>query len=332
MTRDELMDLGMEVYGWRLDYEDHYFQHDPKCLCVMHLTGHALDHLIDNIFNAGPPPALWEFMTEQSMGEVAYSVTSHVYPFSQLANTLIQHKQLKVMQMRYLDMDQELDYSEKCCNWNEVSHAEKYFPEINNQVILWTPHGWYKLTSTEKVVISIYFQDLLGLKASPKSIGNYLPDQVKRWGKMHFKGDAECIRSCWAHEAVKEMYHDASFARLELVIDEYEDDPGWPTWDKQIVCYGQVQLYIHVTLLAEPHLRTDHDLTAILALITLCKTSRMDASLTPVWYQESELVCAFNIATIDCVVGQVKVDDHWGIINQSFGSECTVMYSMWEPE
>ena len=226
MTRDELMDLGMEVYGWRLDYEDHYFQHDPKCLCVMHLTGHALDHLIDNIFNAGPPPALWEFMTEQSMGEVAYSVTSHVYPFSQLANTLIQHKQLKVMQMRYLDMDQELDYSEKCCNWNEVSHAEKYFPEINNQVILWTPHGWYKLTSTEKVVISIYFQDLLGLKASPKSIGNYLPDQVKRWGKMHFKGDAECIRSCWAHEAVKEMYHDASFARLELVIDEYEDDPG----------------------------------------------------------------------------------------------------------
>ena len=123
-------------------------------------------------------------------------------------------------------MDQGLDYSEKHCDWNEVSHAEKYFPEINNQVILQTPHGWYKLTSTEKVVISIYFQDLLGLKASPKSIGNYLPDQVKQWGKMCFKGDAECVRSHWAHEAVKEMYHDVSFARLELVIDEYKDNPG----------------------------------------------------------------------------------------------------------
>ena len=81
------------------------------------------------------------------------------------------------------------------------------------------------------------------------------------------------------------------------------------------MCYGQVQSYLHVTLLAEPHLRTNRDSTGILALVTLCKTSRMDASLTPVWYQETELVCAFDIATIDCVVGQVKVGDCWGIID-----------------
>jgi len=192
----------------------------------MPLAGHTLDHLCDDILNAGPLPALWEFVTEHSMGEVTHSVTSCVYPFLQLANTLIQREQIKVMQMKYPDMDKELNYSEQCCDWNENSCSEKYFPAINNWVVLWTPHSGYKLMSTEKVVIRVYFWGLLGLKASAQSIQSYLPDQVEQWGKMCFKGDAKCIRSCWAHEAVRETYHDASFARLELVIDEYEDNPG----------------------------------------------------------------------------------------------------------
>ena len=58
----------------------------------------------------------------------------------------------------------------------------------------------------------------------------------------------------------------------------------------------------------------------------------MDASLVPVWYQEMGLVRAFDIATIDCVVGRVKVSDRWGIIDQSFGSERAIMHGMWEPE
>ena len=109
----------------------HYFQHKPERLCVMTLAAHALDHLPDDILNAGPPPALWEFVTERSMGEVARSVTSRVYPFSQLANTLIQREQLKVVRMRYPDMSQELDYSGERRDWNEVSRAEMYFPEIS---------------------------------------------------------------------------------------------------------------------------------------------------------------------------------------------------------
>lgn len=97
----------------------------------MPLAGHALDHLPDDIHNAGPPPALWEFVTERSMGEVARSVTSRMYPFAQLANTLMQREQLKVVQMRYPDLKQDLDYSGDRRAWNEVSRAEKYFPEIS---------------------------------------------------------------------------------------------------------------------------------------------------------------------------------------------------------
>jgi len=120
--------------------------------------------------------------------------------------------------------------------------------------------------------------------------------------------------------------------KLELVIDEFEDDPGRPASDKQIVCYGQVQCYIHVTLPSEPRLKTDRASTAILALVTLCKTNGMDASIAPIWYREMELVRAFDVATIDCGIGQIKVGDGWGIIDQNLGSERAVMHGMWEPE
>jgi len=37
----------------------------------------------------------------------------------------------------------------------------------------------------------------------------------------------------------------------------------------------------------------------------------MDVSLAPVWYRETELVRAFDIATTDCIIGRVKVGGHW---------------------
>jgi hypothetical protein len=120
--------------------------------------------------------------------------------------------------------------------------------------------------------------------------------------------------------------------KLDLVIDEYEDDPGRPARDKRIVGYGQVQSYVYVTLPAEPCLKIDRDSTAILVLVTLCKTNGEDASQAPVWYHEMELVRAFDIATIDCVVGRVKVGNRWGIVDRSLGSERAVMHGIWEPE
>lgn len=116
------------------------------------------------------------------------------------------------------------------------------------------------------------------------------------------------------------------------MIDEYEDEPGRPARDKQVVCYGQVQYYIHITLPAKPRLGLDRDATAILALVRLCKTNGKDASLGPVWYQEMEHVRAFDVATIDCVIGRVKVGKRWGIIDRSYGSQRVAMQGMWEPE
>ena len=70
----------------------------------------------------------------------------------------------------------------------------------------------------EKVTIGVYFKSLLGLTASSKSIAKYLPDWVERWGKLQFKGNAECVRSHWAHGLVREKSRDASFVRVSLWV------------------------------------------------------------------------------------------------------------------
>jgi len=57
-----------------------------------------------------------------------------------------------------------------------------------------------------------------------------------------------------------------------------------------------------------------------------------DASLTPVWYKDMEAIRAFNVATIDCAVGHIKVGKWWGIIDRSYRSEQAVMHRMWQPE
>ena len=64
----------------------------------------------------------------------------------------------------------------------------------------------------------------------------------------------------------------------------------------------------------------------------LCKTNEKDATLEPVWYQDMETVQAFDITTIDSVIGRIKVGNRWGIIDQSYGLQRAVMHGLWEPE
>ena len=72
-------------------------------------------------------------------------------------------------------------------------------------------------------------------------------------------------------------------------------------------CQGQTNCKLWpgtvVHLCAMPWLKINRDSTAILALVRLCKTDGQDVSVTLVWYQDMGTVRAFDIATIDCVVG-----------------------------
>ena len=100
--------------------------------------------------------------------------------------------------------------------------------------------------------------------------------------------------------------------KLELLIDEHKADPGRP--DKRVVCYGQVQYNRIYTSRFRPSRasRPNAIRHAIIVLVTLCETNGQDASLTPFWYTEMEIVRVFDVATIDCVIGRIKVGNRWG--------------------
>ena len=90
---------------------------------------------------------------------------------------------------------------------------------------------------------------------------------VDQWGKIQTKGDPETVHSEWAQQNVNEKHRDALYVRvcsseylifdpwqshisLNLWLMNFKNNAGWQAWDKQFVGYSQVQVYIHVTLLA----------------------------------------------------------------------------------
>jgi len=117
-------------------------------------------------------------------------------------------------------------------------------------------------------------------------------------------------------------------------MDKYEDDPGRPAKDKRIFGYGQVQFYAYITLKAQPSLGMATDMTEILAIVSLCHTNWEDATKGPVWYHEKDIgsIRAFSSRTVNCVVGRVKVGDHWGIVDRCWGLQDAIMEGMANPD
>jgi len=56
-------------------------------------------------------------------------------------------------------------------------------------------------------------------------------------------------------------------------------------------------------------------------LIQMCNTNGEDASIKPIWYKNGnmEVVRAFDVVTINCVIGWVKPGKWWGIVDHSAG-------------
>jgi len=122
--------------------------------------------------------------------------------------------------------------------------------------------------------------------------------------------------------------------KFELVIDEFENDAGWQAWDKHFVGYGQIQAYINMTLPANPIIKIKEDVPAIITLVQMCNTNGEDASIKPIWYKngDMEVVRAFNVVTINCVISRVKIGKWWGIVDHSAGPPQITICDIQEPE
>jgi len=85
-------------------------------------------------------------------------------------------------------MKDTLEYSKPRRDWNIISRAEEYCPDINDHIVLQTPHDQYRLQQNEKVAIAVYFKNYLELNISPRRLSKYIPDVVHQWGRSGSKG------------------------------------------------------------------------------------------------------------------------------------------------
>lgn len=61
----------------------------------------------------------------------------------------------------------------------------------------------------------------------------------------------------------------------------------------------------------------------LLAIVTMCKTTGGDAARDLVWFKKFGSMRAFNLKTIQCLIGRFQVGRRWGIIDTSFGCDRT---------
>ena len=89
-----------------------------------------------------------------------------------------------------------------------------------------------------------------------------------------------------------------------------------------------------MTLPAHPTIKIKEDVPETLALVRMCNTNGEDASIKPIRYKngDMEAVRAFSVATVDCVIGRVKMGKRWGIIDCGIGPQQINIYDIHEPE
>ncbi|PVF91126.1 hypothetical protein CPB86DRAFT_720040 [Serendipita vermifera] len=330
LTEQQIQELENDLKKWHTDYERLYYRFTASRLSACPLTIHALIHIAHDTRNAGPLSRLWEFVTERTMGTIARSVKSRRLPFSQLAETVKVREQMKTIAIRY-NLPRELSIKRTRRDWSSLSGTECMFPEINkyhpspnscsppadDTTVLMSPRqDEFAWEEYHRKLVAAYFKQELGLTSTIPTIMKEVPKKVTRWGKFRVFGESQIIRCKWAGDRLsQDQVRDASFVRVELLVDRYAHmREREPEFERQVF-YGQLLYVVHVTY---PRLRGPPT-SVLLGIVQWCKDTEGDATHERVWYSEMGLHQAINIATVQCVVGRVKVGRRWGILDLSFG-------------
>lgn len=314
ITPEILRGIHQNIIDWNTEYERLYYQYKPERLPLVPLTIHALVHTAQEIAMTGPKGILWEFVAERIMGQIARSVKSLHFPFSQLSNTVLQMERLKMMQYLYDFSDKEMCFSTPR-NLEELSGNERMIQTLSETTVLRSPmQRDFMLPEDIRKTLAHYLRSQLPHRIPIKVILSALPSTVLCVGKIRVRGEKESICGTWAKKSTsKEKFRDSSFIRLEIPIPHRERGRivHFPT-----CFYGQMHYIIRAVLPAKVEFGLEHDYEALLALVSFCD-AKGDATRDLVWYSKLRSPEFVHVATIQCVVGRVKVGNRWGIIDTS---------------
>ncbi|KAF8486605.1 hypothetical protein JB92DRAFT_3257362 [Gautieria morchelliformis] len=141
---------------------------------------------------------------------------------------------------------------------------------------------------------------------------------MTRWSKVRIANGGDKIRAaCAVSQAQAETTRDSSFVRYTLLVKNHRR--GRNSEPEQIcqIFYGQLESIIDVVLPRAPHINIVMPKRHLLALVMPCSTGGRDATKVVTTYSLTTAPIVIDLRTVECVVGQVRRGNEWGIVDRS---------------
>ncbi|KAB5588211.1 Transposase family Tnp2 protein [Ceratobasidium theobromae] len=301
ITTTEIDTLQLMVNEWVKKYEEYYYQYQVARLPTCPLTIHALLHMPFYLRKTGPLWASWAFVMERFCGHLLPAVKNRARPYDHLDNYVQRRAQMQIVSNVFnLPSLSKPIVKYRCVEGVEISTRETIYPAFP-EIVLGTPK--------KKLGLAYDIRNAAALKARVKT------DSIVRYGRFRIAGGGDSIRT--AKQVMQDPdARDNSYVRYVLLPDAnaaFQNRPDVPVRQTQ---YGQLLDIYYVEFFEENGFPTPF----ILARIQPCDTCGLDAALpqpSPVKYTCKLGTHIVHIMTIEAVIGRVKLDHGWAIIDRS---------------
>ncbi|KAL1686983.1 hypothetical protein GGG16DRAFT_63249 [Schizophyllum commune] len=302
---------------WVKEYERRlYYQNCSGRLPVCTLPVHALLHVADDIRNAGPVWCYWAFPMERFCGVLGRAVKNRKHPYISLSHRVRDVAQLNQIKLIYCLSD-ELDLSDS--KEAEVNgHRYASYPDV----ALVPPSPTLPVSADLRNKIASHLATVFDTQRT--RMLRFVPTQLKHWTKLKIV-DGDLIHASHLAPSNNDSAYsrDATYARYTLDIDKYRNQPTREPEFVRRVYYGQVLSFFELSLPADsPHTSDDAPTTHVLAQVACHHVKSEDERI---YYYDSSCpppsVEVIDVDQIDCLIGRVKDDRRWVILERPAAAE-----------
>ncbi|TDL13665.1 hypothetical protein BD410DRAFT_846724 [Rickenella mellea] len=300
---------------WVQKFEDLYYQHDPARISACPLTIHAILHIAESILAAGPVWAYWAFPMERYCATLLPAIKSRRFPFASIDKFVTDTAQLTHIKHIYNARD-ELTLT----RIPGPMQGEFRSPGYPTCALL-PPRKLEALSTAimSKIAIALATRFNVSVNVARR----HLPDEIFQYGKVRRIDGGDTMS---ASEITKSSVdrRDASYVRYEMLVDKNTNKRSREPEFRLETYYGQLKRIFVVKLEATPDL-PDTPTILFMAAITNCIIDSRN-KLDMHFYSRQGRTEVVDITCIQCLVGRIRYDNQWAIIDRS-GSLARALHS-----
>ncbi|KAF7761920.1 hypothetical protein Agabi119p4_9912 [Agaricus bisporus var. burnettii] len=291
---------------WVWDYERFYYCNVSARLSACPLTLHALLHIAWGIRVAGPVWSYWAFPMERECNNLLCAIKSRRHPYESINSFMIATAQLDQIRLMH-NLHDVLNLDPPMKTMNQMVHES--YPTYK----LWGSRQNATLPKPVSNKIQASLATRFNTTISIVRAAIKLDAPLLQYGKVTCLGDGDTMVACDI-VGQSESSRDASFVKYILRVDRFARQRRREPEYVPCTYYGQLKRLVVLDLPIIPELKLDSPSTIIIAIIQSMKEALEDGVS---YCQESSVLEAVDLNTLECVVGRVRDGNRWGIVDRS---------------